>query len=580
MVCKTGGNIPKRILFLLMLVSCVVFISVLSFAQEESEDGDNRQSIKVGQRLEKEREKPPEIIMKEGFEIEKPVLSLPAEKVLIKKINVIGATYLSEEEINDIILPYENKELTLEEMQNISSSITNAYRQKGYITSGAYIPLQTFQEGVLEIRIIEGRVGEIKIEGSRYFKSSLLKKWVGLRKGEPFNSDILKMNLFRINKHPDRKVRAVLNPGQQLGVTDIIVKVKDSLPMHILSVFDNYGHPNTLKRRYKSYFIHNNLTGRDDTFSTKIQMGEASTQVIYDIDYTIPVNQDLKLEFYALHKKEDYAKSRKDEDLEKKALKFIFLATRSLIVKPNYEFSVNAGFVYKDSIMYRLGEYLAKDRLRAIMLGLDLDMSDKLGRTIISNDMEIGIPGIMGGLENKDPRAFFLGAGGKYIKNRLIAARRHKLFSGLEFLIKSQVQVSSHVLAGVDNFAVGGIGGVVDNRGYPRSSLLGDSGFSTTLGFAFPPYFVPKDLRVPFSKAKLYNALKLFVFYDWGNTTIKSPEEGLGREKTRTLRSVGCGFRFNLPEKFSLRADFGWPLDFLPSDNDHFHAWVKVSKEF
>jgi hemolysin activation/secretion protein len=230
--------------------------------------------------------------------------------------------------------------------------------------------------------------------------------------------------------------------------------------------------------------------------------------------------------------------------------------------------------------MYRLGEYLAKDRLRAIMLGLDLDMSDKLGRTIISNDMEIGIPGIMGGLENKDPRAFFLGAGGKYIKNRLIAARRHKLFSGLEFLIKSQVQVSSHVLAGVDNFAVGGIGGVVDNRGYPRSSLLGDSGFSTTLGFAFPPYFVPKDLRVPFSKAKLYNALKLFVFYDWGNTTIKSPEEGLGREKTRTLRSVGCGFRFNLPEKFSLRADFGWPLDFLPSDNDHFHAWVKVSKEF
>ena len=177
MVCKTNGNILKRAVIVLMLISSLgFFITIPCFTQEESEDGDNRQSTRVNQKLEKEREKPPEIIMKEGFEIEKPVLSLPAEKVLIKKINVIGVTFLSQEEVNDIISPYENKELSLKEIQDISSLITDAYRKKGYITSGAWIPLQTFEQGILEIRIIEGITGEIKIEGNRYFKTSLLRK--------------------------------------------------------------------------------------------------------------------------------------------------------------------------------------------------------------------------------------------------------------------------------------------------------------------------------------------------------------------------------------------------------------------
>jgi len=370
----------------------------------------------------------------------------------------------------------------------------------------------------------------------------------------------------------------VLRPGKDLGVADIIIYIKDRIPWHVMPVFDNYNHPNTRGKRFKTYFVCNNVLGWDHRLSSKIQKGEGQAQNIFDVDYTIPITESLKFEMYYLRKKEDYAYVRKQSDMWKKAHKYIFLLTQTVVEDLDKEFSVNCGFVYKNSFMWQNGRDLLRDKLRAVMLGFDFDMSDEFGRTVISSDMEIGIPGYMGGLENKDERAFFLGGGGKYVKNRLIIARRHRLFWDLELLLKTQAQFSSHVLEGVDTFAIGGIGGVVDNRGYPRASILGDEGNSITVGLACPPYFVSKDLKVPFSRAKFYNALRLFVFYDWGNARLKSAYGG--REDQRTIRSVGCGFRFNLPEGFSMRLDVGWPLDFTPSDDDHAHLWASISKDF
>jgi hemolysin activation/secretion protein len=68
------------------------------------------------------------------------------------------------------------------------------------------------------------------------------------------------------------------------------------------------------------------------------------------------------------------------------------------------------------------------------------------------------------------------------------------------------------------------------------------------------------------------------MFYDLGNSHLRRP--GTGERKNTTLRSVGCGVRFNLPEDFSVRVDLGWPLDKTPSDSDHLHTWAMVSKNF
>jgi hemolysin activation/secretion protein len=142
-------------------------------------------------------------------------------------------------------------------------------------------------------------------------------------------------------------------------------------------------------------------------------------------------------------------------------------------------------------------------------------------------------------------------------------------------LWKNQIQISPYILTSSEEFQIGGISNV---RGYPSAEAVGDEGYAMTWEWALPPYLVPKDIQVPFSKAKFYDAFRWAVFYDWANTRLRRP--AAGERKTQTLRGWGYGVRFNLPEDFSLRVDFGYPLDKLPSDGNHLHTWVQLSKGF
>ncbi len=137
------------------------------------------------------------------------------------------------------------------------------------------------------------------------------------------------------------------------------------------------------------------------------------------------------------------------------------------------------------------------------------------------------------------------------------------------------MQLSPYILASAEQFQIGGIANV---RGYPPAEAVGDRGYSMTWEWSLPPYFIPRDLKVPFSKAMVYDAFRIAMFYDWANTRLRRPTGT--EQKDRTLRSAGCGMRFNLPEDFSIRLDFDWPLDNTPSDSNHMHSWFQVSKSF
>lgn len=53
------------------------------------------------------------------------------EKIYIKEIAVEGASLLSEKEAKDLILPYEKKWLTKDDISQIMSALKDLYRSKG-----------------------------------------------------------------------------------------------------------------------------------------------------------------------------------------------------------------------------------------------------------------------------------------------------------------------------------------------------------------------------------------------------------------------------------------------------------------
>ncbi|MCM8831197.1 MAG: BamA/TamA family outer membrane protein [Candidatus Omnitrophica bacterium] len=574
--------IAKRNIFLfffffvvLNIPICICRQSFFIFAQEVGEIEKIEKELEkekiLRERLEKEK-KAPEI------EEKKEEVALPKEKeerVFIRKINVVGATLLSEKEIEEIIKDFKDKELSLKELQKICDLITDRYRQKGYVTSRAYLPPQKIVEGVLEIRVVEGLMGDLEVRGNRYFKSSIFKKKITLKKGEPFNYNILRKNLAKINEYPDRSCRAILSPGKEPLQTDILLEVKDKLPIHIGFGWDNFGSRYVQKDRYRTTITNNNFLGREDILTLQYQLAEADAYRLLSLRYLYPFTDTLKLGFFMAKTKLDLGREYKDLNARGKSKLYSIYLTQSLIEEENITLGLNLGFDYKDIFNFQLGEETSRDRLRVAKLGWDLDLTDKFGRTIITDELDFGIPDIVGGLKEKDQRASRTGSGGKFIKNTINLYRLQRMPFGTQLLWKNQFQFSSYTLTAPEQFQIGGISNV---RGYPPAEHVGDRGFATTLECSFPPYFIPKNFKVPLSKAKLNDSLRTVIFYDWGHVNFKRPQ--VGEEKSETLSSAGFGFRFNLPEDFSLRLDFAWPLDKTPSDNDHLHTWIEVSKSF
>jgi hemolysin activation/secretion protein len=560
------------------VVSMLIFLPCFALAQQVEKEQSAERRIDaeklLRERIEKEK-LPPQI------EEKLPPVALPVsrdEKAFIKKISITRATLVNSQEINEIISPFENRELSLAEMQKVVDLITDAYRKKGYVTSRAYLPPQKIADGVLEIMAVEGTTGEVSVKGNEFFSSPLIRKGISLQKGEIFDYNKLKRSLSRLNEHPDRKVKAVLVPGKDPGSTDIALEVTENMPMHLRLDYDNFASRYVRKNRYSGALSNNNFFGFDDTLSLQYQIGEAGDYQLVSMRYLAPVSDKTKVGVFTSRSELSLGKEYEDLDASGESQTYGIFATHELLNKDDLAVTLNTGFDYLDSFNYQFGAEQSRDRMRVAKFGLDIDYSDQWqggGRTIFSPEVNFGFANILSGMDEKDSRSSRVGSGGKFVKFPANLLRLQKMPFSSSLLWKNSAQFSSYTLAASQQMQLGGISNV---RGYPSGEYVGDQGLTSTFEWLFPLFPLTKDIQVPLSKAKLYDAFKIALFYDWGWAQLHHPQAG--EDKNETLRSAGLGFRFNLPEKFSIRVDLAWPLDKTPSDGDHFHPWLAISKEF
>lgn len=588
----------KAQIFLLLAVLILPNLKSV-FAAESGDENEGKADMLEGKLAQEKVEVgalPVEIKMKEKVEQEKPKPMLPEEKVHVKEIMVIGITVLSPRQIRDTIGSFYNRDLSGKEMQRCADQITDWYNLNGFLTSYAYVDPARLNEGILDIKCVEGKVGEIKVEGNRYFATRVYKQRLGVKEGEPFNIKTLKNNVYRTNRHPDRKVK--VEPSQDGGVTNIAVTVKDKPPYHFTFDYDNYGSEFILYQRFKNTFTFNNFTGHDDSLALKAQFAQADAHRLFDLDYFLPLNNTWKWELYIMPKKREnyYYADNEDQDFEKRAYKWYTYLYQTIYSEPNRELILNYGFVQKFIHWYVHKQQKKQDLFCALLWGFDYMRSDDYGTWVVSEDLEKGIPRMFGASTGEDEWCSVKGAGGKYFRAKTYVARRQKLFWDIDFLMKIQGQYSDQALTGVNVFSVGGYMGTIDNRGYPRAQMPMDSGYYLMGGLSFPAYFIPKSVKIPYSKGSFYDNLKLFTFIEYAKGYKKSPQSAgdkagtttpesggpLDDDRRKSLTSAGCGFQFSIPgQGLSTRLDIGWPLNHkLPKDNDHCHIWYRATKSF
>jgi hemolysin activation/secretion protein len=332
-------------------------------------------------------------------------------------------------------------------IQKIADSITDLYRKKGYVISRAYIPPQRLDQGNLEIKVIESKIGDIQLKGNHYYSSNLIKSYLTIKKGDFFNYNDLKNNLDKINDHPDRTVQSVLVPGKEPGTTDIVLNEKDNLPIHLEVGYNNYLSSYLRSNVYNSTVTDNNLLGQDDILTFQYDRGDNDNYYSYSTNYLYPVTKGLDLGVYTETTKEVMAGEFASVDARGKSRMYGFYGSQDLIKNDDLSSHFNFGFDYMDVYNFLNGSVSSRDRLRVAKGGLDFDLSDDWGRTLVTDEYDYGIPGIMGGtkkhLDATDTPTSRVGAGGEFVKDTLNLLRLERLPYDSTLLWKNQLQQNS-----------------------------------------------------------------------------------------------------------------------------------------
>lgn len=131
--------------------------------------------------------------------------------------------------------------LTIGQMGLIAEEITKYYRERGYFLARAVIPAQEVVGGIVTIRVLEGRLGEIIPEGNRRYSDADIQAPFADFKGKMITVDRVEDALLTLQAYPGMSASGVFRPGKVVGTADMLVNVQGERTQDWLVRFDNHG---------------------------------------------------------------------------------------------------------------------------------------------------------------------------------------------------------------------------------------------------------------------------------------------------------------------------------------------------
>ena len=266
----------------------IAVFSTFSYAQQRPDAG----SILEGT-------KQPAIAPKPGAEVlpraeePRPALGAPGLKVVVTAFKISGNTLFSEDVLRAAAQEFVGKEQNIDGLNDAATKVRAYYRERGYFLAQAYLPQQELKGGVVEIAVIEARIGKVELnfkQGTRY-SEGLVRGIIEshLRRGDIITENGLETPLLLLNDFPNAVVTSEIKPSQTIGAADLTIRVSDAPGWISGSVdADNYGNRFTgAIRTGLSLSVNNPLSLGDQlsyrAFVTDDRMG------FYRVAYAVPV---------------------------------------------------------------------------------------------------------------------------------------------------------------------------------------------------------------------------------------------------------------------------------------------------
>jgi len=550
-----SATIRKEFYTRLSIFCLVIFlltVPIPGFAQEPpgQEPGTQAERYKEDvkrerQQLEHKERKRPEIKVEE----EKPGFPATGPSFILKEVKVTGSTVFKLQDFQPIYQSHLNRKVAFQEMQELSGKIESKYKEKGYFTTTVYIPEQDIKNGVIEIRIAEGKMGRLDVEGSKWFSADFIKKFFHAKKNEILNVKTMARDILRLNKNPDLEVKALISPGKDPQTSDISLKVEGRQPWHTGFLQDNRGSRLTGKYRSMVFIRSSNVSGLGDMlFFNSLYTGNSLGE---SISYSIPIGTyGTKFSLDATYFKMKLGKEYKPFDITGNTQIYTPYFSWELALSEVFEAYANLGMDIKSIKKKMAGDVTANDQLRTPYFSFDFSKTDPTGQTTFSPKFNFGTAGFLGASHRNHPTSSRAGTGGFFFKYEQSLNRMQKMFFNSYLSIRTRLQAASHTLASSEQFQLGGADSV---RGYPEGDYLADSAAVANFDWVFPMYLIPKSWKLKGEEIPLRHQLEPVFFVDIGGGDLKKVLPGEKREKF--LAGVGGGLRLRF-KLFSLRLDW------------------------
>lgn len=140
--------------------------------------------------------------------------------------------------------------MTLREVQERAERITKAYKDQGYVVARAVVPAQDVRDGVVEVRVIEGRYERIDISNASDMSESHIRSLLGsVRENALVHGPTLERAVLLISDLAGVQPKATLEPGAQPGTTNLTLEIVPTKSVEYDLTVDNAGSSFTGKNR-------------------------------------------------------------------------------------------------------------------------------------------------------------------------------------------------------------------------------------------------------------------------------------------------------------------------------------------
>ena len=179
---------------------------------------------------------------------------------VVHAYEIKGDTLLSTDTLMSIFAKRTGTNVALTDITQAASDLQMEYRNRGYPTVNVTIPPQQLTNGIVKIRVFQGRLAEILVTQNHYFSSNnVMRALPGLHTNMILVGPVFQAELDRANANQDRQIYPVLEPGLQENTTTLRLQVKDRLPLHAKVDFNNLSSPGTPDLRINTSASYQNL---------------------------------------------------------------------------------------------------------------------------------------------------------------------------------------------------------------------------------------------------------------------------------------------------------------------------------